>query len=84
MINFRLDRFLTLYLFRHIIKKQTSTGDKRIPILIYHSLSDEKEKSHPFYHINTSPAVFAEQMRFLPENNYSVVDLHELENCFSW
>ena len=49
MINFRLDRFLTLYLFRHITKKQTSAGDKRIPILMYHSISDEKEKSHTYF-----------------------------------
>ena len=82
MINFRLDRFLTLYLFRHFIKKQTSAGDKRIPILMYHSISDEKEKSHPYYHVNTSPAVFDAHMRYLHENNYSVINLQDLEKSF--
>ncbi len=58
------------------------TGDKRIPILMFHSISDDKESAtHPYYHINTSPAIFAEQMRFLSENGYSVVDFHEIENC---
>jgi peptidoglycan/xylan/chitin deacetylase (PgdA/CDA1 family) len=82
MINFRLDRFLTLYLFNRIIKKQTSSGDKRIPILMYHSLSDEKEKSHPYYHVNTSPAVFDAHMHYLHENNYSVINLQDLEKSF--
>jgi peptidoglycan/xylan/chitin deacetylase (PgdA/CDA1 family) len=81
MINFRLDRFLTLYLFRHITKKQTSADDKRIPILMYHSISDEKEKSHPYYHVNTSPAVFDAHMHYLHENNYSVINLQDLEKC---
>jgi hypothetical protein len=82
MINFRLDRFLTLNLFKHIIKKQTSAGDKRISILMYHSISDEKDKSYPYYPINTSHTVFAEQMRFLSEYNDAVLDLDELKNCF--
>jgi peptidoglycan/xylan/chitin deacetylase (PgdA/CDA1 family) len=82
MINFRLDRFLTLYLFKHIIKKQTSADDKQIPILMYHSISDEKEKSHPYYHVNTSRAVFDTHMRYLYENNYSVINLQDLEKSF--
>ncbi len=82
MINFRLDRFVTLYLFRYITKKQTSAGDKRIPILMYHSVSDEKEKSHSYYHVNTSPAVFDTHMRYLYENNYSVINLQDLKKNF--
>jgi len=82
MLNFRLDRFLTLYLFRHITKKQTSADAKRIPILMYHSISDEKEKSHPYYHVNTSPAVFDAHMRYLHKNNYSVINLQDLEKSF--
>ena len=82
MINFRLDRFLTLYLFRHIRKKQTSADDKRIPILMYHSISDKKEKSHPYYHVNTSPAIFDAHMHYLHENNYSVINLQNLEKSF--
>ena len=27
---------------------------------MYHSISGDKETAHPYYHINTSPAVFAE------------------------
>ncbi len=82
MLNFRLDRFLTLYFFKHILKKQTSAGYKQIPILMYHSISDEKEKSHPYYHVNTSPAVFDAHMRYLHQNNYSVINLQDLNKSF--
>jgi len=82
MTNFRLDRFLTLYFFKYFIKKQPSVRDKRIPILMYHSISDEKEKSHPYYHVNTSPAVFDAHMRYLSENNYDVINLRNLTDNF--
>jgi len=50
---------------------------------MYHSISDHKESgSHPYYHINTSPSVFSEHMRFLSDHNYTVVDLKDLKNCF--
>jgi peptidoglycan/xylan/chitin deacetylase (PgdA/CDA1 family) len=83
MIRFRLDRFLTLHLFRHIAGGQKSTGSKRIPILMYHSISDEKETTHPYYRVNTSPAVFDTHMLYLHENNYSVINLNHLKNSFT-
>ncbi len=43
---------------------------------MYHSISSEKENvSHPYYGINTSPAVFAEQMRYLSDSGCVVVGL---------
>jgi peptidoglycan/xylan/chitin deacetylase (PgdA/CDA1 family) len=44
---------------------------------MYHSISDEPEKEHPYYWINTSPKRFAEQMKFLHDNNYRVINLSE-------
>ena len=82
MISFRLDRFLTLYLFSLFISKKESPGNKRIPILMYHSVSNEKEKSHPYYHVNTSPTVFDAHMRYLKENSYSVINLQDLGESF--
>jgi len=83
MINFRLDRFLTLYFFKYFIKKQSSVLDKQIPILMYHSISDVKEHLHPYYHVNTSPVIFDAHMKYLHENNYSVINLEDLENCLN-
>jgi peptidoglycan/xylan/chitin deacetylase (PgdA/CDA1 family) len=44
---------------------------------MYHSISDEPEKGHPYYWINTSPKRFAEHMKFLHDNNYKVIGLSE-------
>jgi peptidoglycan/xylan/chitin deacetylase (PgdA/CDA1 family) len=44
---------------------------------MYHSISDEPEKGHPYYWINTSPKRFAEHMKFLHDNNYKVISLSE-------
>ncbi|MEN6433546.1 MAG: polysaccharide deacetylase family protein [Smithella sp.] len=82
MISFRLDRFLTIYLFNPFISKKEIAGNKNVPILMYHSVSDEKEKLHPYYHVNTSPAVFYAHMLYLHENNYSVINLQDLEKSF--
>jgi|GEM_PF-90729 len=71
---FRLDRCLTLYFFGPLLRFQRPRG-LRIPILMYHSISNEPETGHPYYWINTSPARFAEQMKFLHDNNYHVISL---------
>ncbi len=43
---------------------------------MYHSISDDKgENVHPYYHTITSPAVFEMHMKFLYENDYSVINL---------
>lgn len=74
---FRFDRFLTLHVFRHLGKVLPQTEGIRIPILMYHSISDEPEKGHPYFWINTSPNRFAEHMQFLHKNNYKVISLSE-------
>jgi hypothetical protein len=48
----------------------------RIPILMYHSISDGKEDGvNWYYRINTSPRVFSEHMRYLYEENFVTVGL---------
>jgi len=49
---------------------------------MYHSISDEKEHAHPYYHVNTSPAVFDDHMRLLRDQQYRVINLHEIETAF--
>lgn len=52
-----------------------------IPILMYHSISDEQEKNtHPYYRRITAPSVFGEHMRFLHASNYFAVSLSEAIN----
>lgn len=53
-----------------------SNDRARVPILMYHSISDNLfGKSHPYYHINTSPEVFSLQMRCLRQAGYRTIDL---------
>ncbi|MEN6490139.1 MAG: polysaccharide deacetylase family protein, partial [Smithella sp.] len=83
MKSFRLDRFLTLYFFHFFNRRMQTSGELGVPILMYHSISDDREHGvHPYYKINTAPTIFADHMRFLSENNYSVIDLESLKNCF--
>jgi peptidoglycan/xylan/chitin deacetylase (PgdA/CDA1 family) len=71
----RVDRTLSLYLFHPLRKVVRRSTGIRIPILMYHSISDEPESGHPYFWINTSPKRFAEQMRSLKENDYEVISL---------
>jgi peptidoglycan/xylan/chitin deacetylase (PgdA/CDA1 family) len=73
----RLDRLLTLYLFGPLARLRRNSGGLRIPILMYHSISDEPETGHPYYWINTSPARFAEHMKFLQDYGYQVISLNQ-------
>src|SRR4030042_2864700 len=72
---FRLDRLITLYLFHPLRRILPRPNGIRIPILMYHSISDEPESGHPYFWLNTSPKRFAEHMQFLSENEYSVINL---------
>lgn len=72
----RLDRLLTLYGFS-ALRKIVSVKNPSIPILMYHSISDEPESGHPYFWINTSRKRFAEQMQLLKENDYTVISLTE-------
>lgn len=75
---FRLDRALTLSLFGPLASL-VRTKRPRIPILMYHSISDDREDAvHPYYRVNTSPAVFAEHMKYLHEQHYKVIMLAQV------
>jgi len=64
-MNFRLDRLVTLYLVSPILGL-ASEDRHSIPILMYHSISDDDEsRSHPYYRTGTSPRTFALQMEQL-------------------
>jgi peptidoglycan/xylan/chitin deacetylase (PgdA/CDA1 family) len=75
----RLDRLTTLYFGLPITKIVGPKSGTRVPILVYHSISDNLfGKSHPYAHINTSPEVFRRQMRCLHQDGYRSIDLNEL------
>jgi len=75
----RFDRLATLYLGHPFVKVFGPNESSCVPILMYHSISDNLfAKSHPYYQINTLPEVFAQQMRWLRNEGYRTLDTTEL------
>jgi peptidoglycan/xylan/chitin deacetylase (PgdA/CDA1 family) len=69
-MNLRLDRLVTLYLFSPLMRFSWGKAPA-IPILMYHSISEDVEsRVHPYYRTTTSPATFAAQMAYLHQNGY--------------
>jgi len=73
----RVDSILTRYFFYPLRKILPRHKGIYIPILMYHSISDEPESGHPYHWINTSQKRFAEHMRLLKENDYKVISLRD-------
>ena len=74
----RLDRLATLYLTSPLVRLFGPKPGARVPILMYHSISHNLfGMSHPYYHINTLPSVFSEQMRCLRHAGYRTISLAE-------
>jgi peptidoglycan/xylan/chitin deacetylase (PgdA/CDA1 family) len=75
----RIDRLASIYLSHPLARVMGAVSAARVPILMYHSISDNLfGKSHPYYQINTSPQVFARQMRWLRSNGYRTLDLTQM------
>ena len=75
----RLDLFLTLYLCSPIAKLIGRGSNTCVPILTYHSISNNLfGHSHPYFQINTSPEVFSKQMRWLKSAGYQSIGLSEM------
>jgi peptidoglycan/xylan/chitin deacetylase (PgdA/CDA1 family) len=73
-MNICLDRQLTLSIFRWL---PSGSAYQRVPILMYHSVSDEQESVAPYYRLATSPQRFAEQMQWLDDGGYVGLSLEE-------
>ena len=73
-----IDRLATVYLFYPVRRTLAAPRQPGIPILMYHSISEEQvTETHPYYITNSCPRVFAEHMRFLHENGYEILSLSE-------
>jgi peptidoglycan/xylan/chitin deacetylase (PgdA/CDA1 family) len=72
----RLDRILSLMLFGPLACVNSAGRCKKIPVLMYHSISTDKENiDHPYFSVNTAPSVFADQMAYLSAHGYKAVSL---------
>lgn len=72
----RLDRLLTLCFFQPLRKVVGGTREFRLPVLMYHSVSDQSEANvSPYYRTATHPKVFAGHMALLRAEGWEVVSL---------
>lgn len=76
-MSFRFDRFATLYV-ANPLRRLAFVSNPSIPILMYHSISDDAENGvHPYYRTATSPQRFAAQIKYLHDNGYRTASLTE-------
>lgn len=79
--SMRPDRFITLKLiqpFRRALVARHTSPDASLPVLMYHSISDDAEPGvRPYYRVCTSPRRFRRQMQLLKDNGYRGVTLSE-------
>jgi peptidoglycan/xylan/chitin deacetylase (PgdA/CDA1 family) len=74
----RLDRLFTLGLFQPLQQLAFRGQSARLPILMYHSISDVAEQNvAPYYRVRTTPRRFAEHMQWLANLGCRAVSLSE-------
>lgn len=72
----RLDRLLTLCFFQPLLKVVGGGRGVRLPVLMYHSVSDQSEANvAPYYRTATHPEVFARHIALLQAEGWEVVSL---------
>lgn len=81
-MDLRLDRLATLYVVSPL--KRHTAGRASIPILMYHSISEQDEsQAHPYYRTATSPKTFASQIEYLHAGGYRTASLSEVVGLIS-
>ncbi len=71
----RLDRMLCLTAGKYL----RPASKIRIPILMYHSVSEEqKPVKHPYFSTTVTTAVFKAHLNFLKEHNYKIINLNQI------
>src|SRR5581483_9546293 len=74
----RIDRMATLYLARPLLSLLGGARGRAVPVLMYHSISDDSQPDvAPYYKTTTSRAIFEEHVRSLTQQGYRSVDLAE-------
>jgi peptidoglycan/xylan/chitin deacetylase (PgdA/CDA1 family) len=75
----RLDRSLTTAVFHPLERAGLAGRSLRLPILMYHSLSDNPENGvAAYYKTNTDPLIFRQQMRYLAAEGYKTMELMQV------
>lgn len=74
----RLDRFVSVHLVAPMLRGSAGASAGGIPILMYHSVSDDPEPGvRPYYRLATPPALFRDHLSVLADEGFTVVSLPE-------
>jgi peptidoglycan/xylan/chitin deacetylase (PgdA/CDA1 family) len=69
---------MSLYAFRPLLGMNVVSSKRALPILMYHSVSNDAEPdSSPYYKTSTSPARFAQHLCWLSDEGFRSVGLEE-------
>jgi peptidoglycan/xylan/chitin deacetylase (PgdA/CDA1 family) len=72
----RLDGYFSSHVVQPLIRSGFLTPDPGIPILMYHSISDNDEDDRgDYYRVCTPPALFREHLQILKEEGFGVVGI---------
>jgi Polysaccharide deacetylase len=78
-LDFRSDRLVTLGLVHPIRSLVGSSNHYRVPILMYHSISETLSPvRHPYFVTETAPRTFRAHMKYLKLNGYTALSPDEL------
>jgi peptidoglycan/xylan/chitin deacetylase (PgdA/CDA1 family) len=76
MSSLRFDRLVSVYVCDPLLSGKRGSSGQRLPILMYHSVSDDPETGvRPYYRIATNRLRFTEQMNWLSELGYQGLSL---------
>ena len=69
---------MSLYAFRPLVEMNVISNRRALPILMYHSISDDGESNaSPYYKTTTRPALFAQHLRWLSDAGFRSVGLED-------
>jgi peptidoglycan/xylan/chitin deacetylase (PgdA/CDA1 family) len=69
---------MSLCVFRPLMEMNVVSTRRALPILMYHSISDDAEPNHsPYYKTTTRPALFAQHLRWLNDAGFRSVGLDD-------
>ncbi|MGI9102763.1 MAG: polysaccharide deacetylase family protein [Terriglobales bacterium] len=75
----RLDYLASVWCALPLRRLKTANG-WRIPILMYHGIGKDTGASHPYFEINTTPAVFRAQLQWLRQQGFQTLSLSDALN----
>jgi peptidoglycan/xylan/chitin deacetylase (PgdA/CDA1 family) len=80
----RFDRFFSICLASALPRRSEVSRNRCVPILMYHSISDDPETGvSPYYRLATPPDLFKKHLQILQQEGFRVVPIQEAVTSLS-